>query len=68
MHIVTQKTKTLSRKIKRHCAFSQIVTMVRLTLMCYIDFTSFIENPDKVWIEMTEKEDHKIPPGPTLFD
>ena len=58
----------LSRKIKRHCAFSQIVTMVRLTLMYYIDFTSFMENPDKVWIEMTGKENHKVPPEPTLFD
>lgn len=58
----------LSRKIKRHCAFSQIVTMVRLTLMYYIDFTSFMENPDKVRIEMTGKENHKVPPEPTLFD
>ena len=40
----------LSRKIKRHCAFSQMVTIVRLTLMYYIDFISFMENPDKAWL------------------
>ena len=30
----------LSRSIKRSCAFSQVVTMVRLTLMYYIDFVA----------------------------
>ena len=39
----------LSRSIKRYCAFSQVVTMVRLTLMYYIDFVAFMENPDKTW-------------------
>ncbi len=58
----------LSRKIKRHCAFSQIVTMARLTLMYYIDFVSFMENPDKAWIEIKEKENQKAPPEPSLFD
>ena len=37
----------LSRSIKRNCAFSQVVTMVRLTLMYYIDFITFMENSDK---------------------
>ena len=36
----------LSRSIKRNCAFSQVVTMVRLTLMYYIDFVVFMKNPD----------------------
>ena len=58
----------LSRKTKRHCAFSQIVAMVRLTLMYYIDFISFMENPDKAWLEITGKENQKAPPEPTLFD
>ena len=35
----------LSRSIKRHCAFSQVVTMVRLLLMYYVDFIAFMENP-----------------------
>ena len=38
----------LSRSIKRQCAFSQVVTMVRLMLMCYVDFIAFMENPEKL--------------------
>ena len=30
---------------KRHVSFSQLVTMLRLTLMYYIGFISFMENP-----------------------
>ncbi|MDR0700366.1 MAG: transposase [Tannerella sp.] len=37
----------MERKIKRNCAFSQIVTMLRQTLMYYIDFVAFMENPDR---------------------
>lgn len=58
----------LSRSIKRHCAFSQVVTMVRLTLMYYINFVSFMENPDKTWDEILAKDGQKSPPQPTLFD
>ena len=43
----------ISRKIKRQCAFSQIVTMIRLMLMYYVDFTGFIEDPEKVWNEIS---------------
>jgi len=58
----------MSRSIKRHCAFSQIVTMVRLTLMYYINFVDFMENPDKTWNELLCKESQKSPPQPSLFD
>ena len=58
----------LSRSIKRKCAFSQVVTMVRLTLMYYIDFITFMENPDKTWENILAKERQKAPPEPTLFD
>lgn len=58
----------LSRSIKRNCAFSQVVTMVRLTLMYYIDFVAFMENPDKTWEDILAKETQKAPPEPTLFD
>ena len=58
----------LSRSIKRNCAFSQVVTMVRLTLMYYIDFITFMENPDKTWEDILAKEQQKAPPEPTLFD
>jgi hypothetical protein len=39
----------MQRKIKRHCAFSQIVTTVQQTLMYYIDFIAFMENPNRAW-------------------
>ena len=58
----------LSRSIKRSCASSQIVTMVRLTLMYYIDFVAFMENPDKTWNNILVKEGQKAPPEPSLFD
>ena len=58
----------LSRSIKRSCAFSQVVTMVRLTLMYYIDFVAFMENPDKTWNNILTKQEQKAPPEPSLFD
>ena len=53
--------------IKRKCAFSQVVTMIRLTLMYDINFISFMENPDKTWEDMLEREVQKAPPEPILF-
>ncbi len=45
----------ISRMIKRHVSFSQLVTMLRLTLMYYTDFVSFMENPNNdekmIWAE-----------------
>ncbi len=49
----------LSRSIKRHCAFSQVVTMVRLMLMYYVDFIAFMENPEKTWNDFLAKEMQK---------
>ncbi len=57
----------LSRRIKRHCAFSQIVTMARLTLMYYIDFISFMEQPDKIWDDVQDKCAPNAPPEVSLF-
>ena len=57
----------LSRSIKRKCAFSQVVTMIRLTLMYYINFISFMENPDKTWEDRLERDVQKAPPQPILF-
>ncbi len=45
----------LSRSIKRHCAFSQGVTMVRLMLMYYVDFIAFMENPEKTWNDFAKE-------------
>ena len=58
----------LSRSIKRHCAFSQVVTVVRLMLMYYVDFIAFMENPEKTWNDFFAKEMQKAPPEPSLFD
>ena len=57
----------LSRSIKRKCAFSQVVTMIRLTLMYYINFISFMENPDKTWDDIIAGDVQKAPPQPILF-
>ena len=43
-------------------------TMVRLMLMYYVDIIAFMENPEKTWNEIREKEIQKAPPEPTLFD
>ena len=51
----------IQQKIKRHCSFSQIVTMVRQTLMYYIDFVAFMENPNKGW-KIISEEHEKSPP------
>ena len=58
----------LSRSIRRNCAFSQVVTMIRLTLMYYIDFIRFMENPDKTWDDIIDRDARKGPPQPTFFD
>ncbi len=44
------------------------VSMVRLTLMYYIDFVAFMENPDKTWNNILAKEALNTPPEQTLFD
>ena len=54
--------------IKRHVSFSQIVTMLRLTLKYYSNFIDFMENPQKdecaIWAERAKSP----PPEPSLFD
>lgn len=48
----------IGRMIKRHVSFSQIVTMVRTTLMYYTDFVAFMEKPNRdekiIWAEKEE--------------
>jgi IS4 transposase len=51
----------MQQKIKRHCSFSQIVTMVRQTLMYYVDFIAFMENPNRGW-QIISEEHLKSPP------
>ena len=42
--------------------------MVRFMLMYYVDIIAFMENPEKTWNEIREKEMQKALPEPTLFD
>jgi len=58
-----------SRKIKRYCAFSQIVTMLRTALMYYIDFIAFMENPGETWSVVSQSQNKESPPKElSLFD
>ncbi len=58
----------ISRMIKRHVSFSQIVTMLRLTLMYYVDFISFMENPHSDEVKILAEMNNSLPQYPTLFD
>ena len=47
----------VSRKLKRHVSFSQIVTLIRMTLMYNVGLISFLENPNKDELKIrSEKE------------
>ena len=47
----------ISRKLKRQVSFSQIVTLIRMTLMYYVDLISFLENPNRDELKiLSEKE------------
>ena len=39
----------MQRSLHRRWSFSNIATTVRITLMYYVDFQSFFENPEKDW-------------------
>lgn len=57
----------IKKKVKRDWSFSNLVTMVRQTLMYYINLYSFCENPEKAWLDIIH-ERTKSSPIPTLFD
>ncbi len=57
----------IKQKVKRKWSFSNMVTMIRQTLMYYIDMYSYLEEPEKSWIEINEQR-AKSPPEPSLFD
>ena len=39
----------MQRSLRRQWNFSNLATTVRITLMYYVDFLSFFENPEKDW-------------------
>ncbi|MEG2606420.1 MAG: hypothetical protein RR980_04140 [Mucinivorans sp.] len=53
--------------MKRDWSFSNLVTMIRQTLMYYVDLYQFCENPEKAWLEIIAQRSLS-PPMPSLFD
>ena len=51
----------------RQWSFSGLATMVRITLMYYVDFYSLFNNPEKDW-EILLGKASAAPPKPSLFD
>ena len=57
----------MQRRLKRRCSFSGLATMMRITLMYYVNFYSLFNNPEKDW-ELMLLSVEKSPPQQTLFD
>lgn len=58
----------LSRSIKRHCAFSQVVTMYDLCLCTTLVLSHSWRNRRRYKMISSQKKIQKAPPEPTLFD
>ena len=56
----------MQKGLKRQWSFSGLATMVRITLMYYVDFSSLFNNPEKEW-EIILSEASGAPPQPSLF-
>lgn len=57
----------LQKRLTRHWSFSGLATMIRISLMYYIDFYSLFNNPEKDWEEMLVSTSES-PPQLALFD
>src|SRR5574344_533693 len=57
----------MQKNLTRPWSFSGLATMVRITLMYFVDFYSLFNHPEKDW-EAYLKEASDCPPEPTLFD
>ncbi len=57
----------MQKGLKRQWSFSGLATMVRISLMYYVDFYSLFNNPEKDW-ENVLAEASEMPPELTLFD
>lgn len=53
--------------LERSWSFSGLATMVRITLMYYVNFYSLFNHPEKDW-EKCVKDASEPPRMPTLFD
>lgn len=57
----------MQKGLTRQWSFSGLATMVRITLMYYVDFYSLFNNPEKDW-EILLGKASDAPPTPSLFD
>lgn len=57
----------MRKGLTRQWSFSGLATMVRITLMYYVDFHSLFNNPEKEW-EIILAKASESPPEPSLFD
>ena len=57
----------MQKGLTRKWSFSGLATMVRITLMYYVDFYSLFNNPEREW-EVILSEATGAPPEPSLFD
>ena len=57
----------MQKRLKRQWSFSGLATMVRITLMYYVDFYSLFNNPEREW-EIILSDTSGPPPLPSLFD
>ena len=57
----------MQKGLTRSWSFSGLATMVRITLMYYVDFYSLFNYPEKDW-EAYLKEKAESPPEPSFFD
>ena len=57
----------MQKGVKRQWSFSGLATMVRITMMYYVDFYSLFNNPEKEW-EIILSGASDAPPEPSLFD
>ena len=57
----------MQKGLTRKWSFSGLATMVRITLMYYVDFCSLFNNPEKDW-ECILSEASGAPPEPSLFE
>ena len=57
----------MQKRLTRRWSFSGLATMMRITLMYYVNFYSLFNNPEKDWEQMLSSIESS-PPKPTLFD
>lgn len=57
----------MQKGLKRQWSFSGLATLVRITLMYYVNFYSLFNFPEKDW-EKVLAEASEMPPDLTLFD